>query len=517
MTKEISTKAKELCKRSRLLDRILSLGGLVSIIELELKDFRERFDREQAKIKGLIIPQPGFEKDYDRVQKEITGLERQLEAHLDSQRQFFGDPSICYRHMGTTMYQLEISTATLKKTPAPESFVIMSQTKTTNRYYTPIIKNCLKRLDIEKDNLEDIRKELLNRQLAKFDAHYQQWISVVQHLAELDALLSLSLTSSSAAGGPVCRPVFLSQNDCKPFFSVTDLRHPCIVPRVGSDFIPNDIQLGSENDEEIPRVILLTGPNMGGKSTLLRQACIAVIMAQMGCFVTATRCILSPVDRIFTRIGASDDIISGQSTFMVELQETSNILRHATAHSLVILDELGRGTSTYDGYSIAFAVLLHLISTTIGCRVLFSTHYHKLTQEFVSDPRIGLYHMSCFVDDERKDVTFLYKLTRGICPKSYGMNVARMAGIPERIVNRAEEVALQFERTSSFLNDQSCVPMENTRHIFTEIMNYKRSLEMHLCGGHNTELLDREQEQIFGSLLSIWKRQQLHSRAAIVE
>ncbi len=150
---------------------------------------------------------------------------------------------------------------------------------------------------------------------------------------------------------------------------------------------------------------------MGGKSTLLRQTCIAMIMAQLGCYVNAEKCVLSPVDRIFTRVGANDDIISGQSTFMVELLETSNILRHATKNSVVILDELGtiitgtntlegRGTSTFDGYSIAYSVLKYLTSV-IQCRVLFSTHYHKLTEEFANSKLIGLHHMKCMVDEEK--------------------------------------------------------------------------------------------------------------------
>lgn len=164
-----------------------------------------------------------------------------------------------------------------------------------------------------------------------------------------------------------------------------------------SDFIPNDTTLGGDDDATM---ILLTGPNMGGKSTLLRQTCIAVIMSQIGSYVPAEKCRLTPVDRIFTRIGANDNILAGQSTFMVELSETSKILREASPRSLVILDELGRGTSTFDGYAIAYSVLKYL-TTHVRCLGLFSTHYGALTSEFMGNPLVKLMFMSFFSDEEK--------------------------------------------------------------------------------------------------------------------
>lgn len=172
---------------------------------------------------------------------------------------------------------------------------------------------------------------------------------------------------------------------------------------------------------------------MGGKSTLLRQTCIAVIMAQIGCYLPASKCNLTPCDRIFTRIGANDNIMAGQSTFMVELSETAKILKEATKNSLVILDELGRGTSTFDGYAIAYSVLHHLVAE-VGCLGLFSTHYGSLTKEFACNPMVALKYMSFCVDQESKKVVFLYKLEDGVCSESYGMNVARMAGVPEEVI-----------------------------------------------------------------------------------
>ena len=167
-------------------------------------------------------------------------------------------------------------------------------------------------------------------------------------------------------------------------------------------------------------------------------------MAQLGCYVPAERCRMTLFDRIFTRIGANDNILAGQSTFMVELSETSKILSEATERSMVILDELGRGTSTFDGYAIAYSVL-HELSTRIGCLGLFSTHYGTLTTEFERDPNVALMHMACQVDQVNREVTFLYKLVEGVCEKSYGMNVAHMAGVPRTIVDRAEVMAEAFE------------------------------------------------------------------------
>jgi DNA mismatch repair protein MSH6 len=207
------------------------------------------------------------------------------------------------------------------------------------------------------------------------------------------------------------------------------------------DYIANDTSLTAAP------IMVLTGPNMGGKSTLLRQTCLAVVMAQVGSYVPAAACTLTPVDRVFTRIGANDNIVAGQSTFMVELSETANILKHATRQSLVILDELGRGTSTFDGYAIAYAVLRHLVDHT-ACRTMFATHYHSLCDEFAVCPGVTLNHMSCVVEDNKRDVTFLYKLATGVCPKSYGMNVAALAGVPVAVVERADEKAREFEHSA---------------------------------------------------------------------
>ncbi|PIK37036.1 putative DNA mismatch repair protein Msh6 [Apostichopus japonicus] len=188
----------------------------------------------------------------------------------------------------------------------------------------------------------------------------------------------------------------------------------------------------------------------------MRQVGLIVITAQLGCYVPADSCKLTPVDRVFTRLGARDNIMSGESTFYVELSETSSILQHATKHSLILMDELGRGTATYDGTAIASAVVKE-VSENIGCRTLFSTHYHSLVEEFSHDTNIRLGHMACMVENENDEdpsqetITFLYKFVGGACPKSYGFNAARLAEIPDEIIKLAREKAHQFEESANRL------------------------------------------------------------------
>ncbi|CAH2052708.1 unnamed protein product [Thlaspi arvense] len=279
------------------------------------------------------------------------------------------------------------------------------------------------------------------------------WSEVIHTISCLDVLRSFAIVASLSAGS-MARPVIFPETN-GPILRIQGLWHPFAVAADGQLPVPNDLLLGESRSSIIyPRSLLLTGPNMGGKSTLLRATCLAVIFAQLGCYVPCETCELSPVDTIFTRLGASDRIMTGESTFLVECTETASVLQNATQDSLVILDELGRGTSTFDGYAIAYSVFRHLVER-VQCRMLFATHYHPLTKEFSSHPRVTLKHMACAFrprsDQEllgcEQDLVFLYRLTDGACPESYGLQVALMAGIPNQVVDAASSAAQAMKRS----------------------------------------------------------------------
>lgn len=258
-------------------------------------------------------------------------------------------------------------------------------------------------------------------------------------LSEVDCLISLAITSGCSEV-QMTRPELIPEVDDCSIFDIKAMVHPCVRLSSGKNFIPNDTLISPGAGQGL---LLVTGPNMGGKSTLLRQNCIAAIMAQVGCYVPCESFRLTPVDRIFTRLGASDRILEGKSTFFVEMEETKNVIQFATHRSLAILDELGRGTSTFDGYSIAHAVLNYLINE-LKCRALFSTHYHMLLDDFKNKAGVKSYHMSYKASDSNDKIMFLYKFVEGECPMSFGINVARMAGIPRSILDRAKTKSQEF-------------------------------------------------------------------------
>ncbi|KAI0216514.1 DNA mismatch repair protein msh6, partial [Massospora cicadina] len=399
-------------------------------ISKELSYFETAFDHQLARKEGTVVPFEGVEADFDDLTHALKGVELQLDNFLKQQRLTLKSSKVVYRDIGKELYQLEV--------PIDLAAV--------RRFRTPETAALAKRVAELTEMRAGVLRSIQSRIYRRFDEHYALWLKAVKRVAVLDCILSLA-KSATLMGEPCVRPeLVLAEPGLNNLLELQELRHPCL--NAIGHFIPNDTALGGRGDGAKPNMILLTGPNMGGKSTLLRQTCVAIIMAQIGCYVPARRCRLTPFDRIFTRIGANDNILAGQSTFMVELDETSKILREATAQSLVILDELGRGTSTFDGYAIALAVLYQLC-THIRCLGLFSTHYGMLAQELRHHPNLALMHMDCLVDANRRDVTFLYKLTPGICPKSYGMNVARMAGLPSEIIDLAEAKALEFEAQHS--------------------------------------------------------------------
>ncbi|KAL6984822.1 DNA mismatch repair protein msh7 [Sarracenia purpurea var. burkii] len=299
-------------------------------------------------------------------------------------------------------------------------------------------------------NVKDSDADTLSSLVELFIEKTVEWSQVIQAIDYIDVLRSFAVTSNSSFGTmskpvilPLSKSTCLSQVTRGPILRIKGLWHPCALGENGELPVPNDIYLGEEANDCHPRTLLLTGPNMGGKSTLLRATCLAVILAQLGCYVPCEACVISVVDIIFTRLGATDRIMTGESTFFIECTETASVLQNATQDSLVLLDELGRGTSTFDGYAIAYAVFRHLVEK-VNCRLLFATHYHPLTKEFGCHPHVMLQHMACTFNSKSgnssqviQELVFLYRLASGACPESYGMQVALMAGIPKRVVEIA--------------------------------------------------------------------------------
>lgn len=419
--------------------------------------FDGAFDFAAARKDGDLFLQPGAVPSYDERKQAVADVEARLNAELARHRSALRESGLKFFHRPKEPYQIEVPTACVQRSNLPRSWVLKSQSKTAQRYWTPEVERLANAHIDATEQLEVETKTALRSLLARFDSDAAIWSAVARAVSELDALLALAVVSRPDGTGPMCRPTIALASqattdgvDASPVLHARSLRHPVLACRMNNNFVPNDVLLGTadgaEPDHAHPLAVVVTGSNMGGKSTLLRQTCVAAILAQMGCFVPAESFTLTPVDRIFTRLGAHDRITRGQSTFAVEMEETATILAHATSQSLVIVDELGRGTSTHDGYAIAHAVLCDL-TRRVRCRTLFATHYHLLTESFAADRGVALYKMAIRVDDANKDITFLYRFSPGVAPASFGIHCARLAGIPAAVADHADASAKEFEKT----------------------------------------------------------------------
>ncbi|WVW81522.1 hypothetical protein I302_103516 [Kwoniella bestiolae CBS 10118] len=384
-----------------------------------------------------ILPQPGADEECDSADAVVEEITGRLNELLEKARKELNlkKTEIDFWHSAQgakEIFQIEISA----KIKAPNHWIKQSGTKNFTRYYTPQLLKLKNEIQEAREIANTCRGEFYKRLLAEFDKDRAVWLKTVRVIAELDCLVSLSKASLDM-DEPKCRPDFV--DSASAFVDFEDLRHPSMSLNLKGEFIPNNVKLG----ETEARQVLLTGPNMAGKSTLLRMTAAGVILAQLGCYVPATKARLSPVDRIQTRMGAYDNMFASASTFKVELDECAKILRDGGPKSLVILDELGRGTSTYDGMAIAGAVLHQLATHTLPLG-FFATHYGSLTDDFTYHPNIRKMHMQTHVDDELQQVVFLYKLIPGVAESSHGTHVAHMAGVPREVVLRAQSVSDQF-------------------------------------------------------------------------
>ncbi|KAL7425166.1 DNA mismatch repair protein msh6 [Cryptotrichosporon argae] len=400
-------------------------------ITQHLHHIRSKYKVKNDEKSFSIIPEHGADAECDAADDEVIRIEAELDDLLmEAKKVVKGDVQWYHSVQGNKeVYQLQVPASA----KVPSSWDKAGATKQFARYYTRETRPLVREIQEAWETRSTAQRSFYKRLLQEFDNDRSVWLNFVRVLAELDCLVSLA-KASSEMDEPKCRPTFVDSPSA--FVDFVDLRHPSMCLK--RDFIPNTVQLGDVQ----PRQVLLTGPNMAGKSTLLRMTAAGVILAQLGCYVPAAEARLSPIDRIQTRMGAYDNMFASASTFKVELDECSKILHEAGPKSLVILDELGRGTSTYDGMAIAGAVLHHIATHTLPLG-FFATHYGSLTDDFAYHPNIRNMHMQVHVDDDR-GVIFLYKLIAGHAESSHGTHVARLAGVPDSVVSRADQVSAQF-------------------------------------------------------------------------
>lgn len=416
--------------------------GLLNKIEHALDPIQELFEIVEAQIideaphsinKGGII-KDGFNEELDDLRYVLKNSKDLL---LDIQKNEAINTGINNLKIGYNSvfgYFLEVTNKYKNMGMVPEHWIRKQTMSTGERYVTDELKKLESKILGAEERILLLEEELFSQLVA----HLQQYVLPLQKnaqsIAELDCLLSFA---------EVSKRYNYSKPDVNDSFQLEILegRHPVIERQMqqGEAFIPNDVWI----DPDEQQVLIITGPNMSGKSAILRQTAIIVLMAQIGCFVPAKSAKIGIIDRIYTRVGASDNISSGESTFMVEMNETASILNNLSARSLILLDEIGRGTSTYDGISIAWSIVEFLHKNSLRPKTLFATHYHELNELTNELPRVKNYHVATQEFD--KKVIFLRKLVSGGSEHSFGIHVAKMAGMPEDIITRSEEILIELE------------------------------------------------------------------------
>ena len=392
---------------------------------------RDGYDSEVDRLRGILSGGKGVIAEVEAREREKTGI-KSLKVGYNK---VFG-------------YYIEVSRSYYDQVPA--DYIRKQTLANCERFITQELKDLEHTVLTASDRVIALEYDLFTALREKVGAHMARIQATAAAVAELDTLCAFAAVASK---NNYCRPTV----DDGDVIEIHDGRHP-VVEQVlkGSLFVPNDTYMGRQES----RVAIITGPNMAGKSTYMRQVALITLMAQVGSFVPARSARIGVVDRIFTRIGASDDLSAGQSTFMVEMTEVSDILKHATSRSLLILDEIGRGTSTFDGMSIARAVLEHCADRKkLGCKTLFATHYHELTE--LENTLPGVKNFNIAVKARGEDIVFLRKIIPGGADRSYGIEVAKLAGLPESVVRRARAVLKELEESSGHRPQLLAAPQQD--------------------------------------------------------
>ena len=401
------------------------LEDLFSLINAAIEEDPPLLVREGGIIKD------GFDETIDSLRKAKTEGKNWLAALEEEDRNRTGIKNLKIKYNKVFGYYFEVTNSF--KNLVPEDYVRKQTLANAERYTTPRLKELEDTILNAEDKLSTLEYDLFCKIRDTIGKEIERIQKTAKAVARLDVFASLSLVAERYH---YVRP----EINEKGLIHIKDGRHPVVEQVMGNDmFVTNDTYL--DNDKRL--IAVITGPNMAGKSTYMRQTALIVLMAQIGSFVPAKSAQIGLVDRIFTRVGASDDLASGQSTFMVEMNEVANILRNATKNSLLILDEIGRGTSTFDGLSIAWAVIEHISNRKLlGAKTLFATHYHELTELEGKIDNVNNYCIA--VKEKGDDIVFLRKIIKGGADKSYGIQVAKLAGVPDMVIDRAKEIVAQL-------------------------------------------------------------------------
>lgn len=413
---------------------------------------------------GGIIKE-GYNEEVDRLRKAKTEGKDWLMQLENKEREATGIKNLRIRFNRVFGYYLEVTNS--YKDLVPDNWVRKQTLTNAERYTTQELKELEDTILGAEDKLFSLEYDLFAEVRDKIAQEVKRIQQTAKAIAKIDVFSALALVAEQ---NNYTRPVINTDG----IINIKNGRHPVVERMISNDmFVANDTYLDNDNN----RVSIITGPNMAGKSTYMRQTALIVLMAQIGSFVPADSASISIVDRIFTRVGASDDLASGQSTFMVEMTEVANILRNATRQSLLILDEIGRGTSTYDGLSIAWAVVEHISNKQLlGAKTLFATHYHELTE--LEGRLEGVNNYCIAVKEQGEDIVFLRKIVKGGADKSYGIQVAKLAGVPSSVLKRASEIVTELTGNDLALKTKNVsTPEQSAEDFVPEQLSLEQIIE----------------------------------------
>ncbi len=416
---------KEKLEKIGFYEKITTMSDLYDLLEKSI------YEEPPNTIKEGYLIKDGYSSELDELKDLSRGGKDFISRFETEERERTGIKGLKVGFNKVFGYYIEISKSYLNMVTDDMGYIRKQTLANCERFINPILKEKEDLILSSEDKIINLEYNLFIEIRDKCKEYIPELQRTAKVISEIDVLSSFALVSEKYN---YIRPIITNGNEIK----VLNSRHP-VVERVlkGEEYVPNDIVMDNNTD-----ILLITGPNMAGKSTYMRQLGIIAIMAQIGCFVPAEEATLPIFDKIFTRIGASDDLVSGESTFMVEMMEASRAIKYATRNSLILFDELGRGTATFDGMSLAQAILEY-VANKIKCKTLFSTHYHELTDMEKNIPNLKNKHVSAV--EENGNITFLHKVKDGSVDKSYGINVAKLAGLPDEVIDRASGILNIYE------------------------------------------------------------------------